>query len=341
MSETMLKDAANFATAGVHDLQYWQNTIRPRCPKFQNVINNQFLKGTDIRVEFTPDELDVFQEDEAQRATSLQSLVNSKLPLRLAMEILGYDLTEEQWAMLEADEQRRQETAERIQGQIGGSQDDEEADRLQQQRDMADRQREDDLRKWQRLVLRRLSEGKAQKIGAFQSKFIPASLLGAISGRLEGVTSELEVKAIFAHALSNKAVVPWSEYSKREEEVRQPIVVNVNLGDGIKSEVLHQMNVPPPDMTPVAEAIKGITAATAAQTEAIRGMKFEAHVSPAAVTVTNEVKTPEVKVTNEVRMPKIMSRHEDRKLQRDSKQRVTGAKVEVEYHYEEDEGAVI
>src|SRR3972149_6545363 len=139
MSETMLKDAANFATAGVHDLQYWQNTIRPRCPKFQSVINNQFLKGTDLRVEFAPDEMDVFQEDEAQRATSLQSLVNSKLPLRLAMEILGYDLTEEQWAMLAADEQRRQETAERIQGQIGGADDDEEANRLQQQRDMADR----------------------------------------------------------------------------------------------------------------------------------------------------------------------------------------------------------
>src|SRR3990172_623333 len=148
MSETMLKDAANFATAGVHDLQYWQNTIRPRCPKFQNVINNQFLKGTDIRVEFSPDEMDVFQEDEAQRATSLQSLVNSKLPLRLAMEILGYDLTKEQWAMLAEDEQRRQETAERIQGQIqAGQQDDDEADRLQQQRDMADRQREEDLRK--------------------------------------------------------------------------------------------------------------------------------------------------------------------------------------------------
>jgi hypothetical protein len=285
--------------------------------------------------------MDVFQEDEAARATSLQSLVNSKLPLRLAMEILGYDLTEEQWAMLEADEKRRQETAERIQGQIGGSQDDDEADRLQQQRDLADRQRDEDLRKWQRLVLRRLSEGKAHKIPEFKSAHIPASLHAAIAARLEGVQDDVSVKAIFASIASSRGVVPWSAYAKQEEEVRQPIVVNVNLGDGIKSEVTHAMNVPAPDMGPVAEAIKKQTEAMAAQTEAIRGMKFEAHVAPAAVTVTNEVKTPEVKVTNDVRMPRLASRHEERKLQRDSKQKVTGAKVDVEYHYDDEEGAVI
>src|SRR3990172_6861706 len=291
MSETMLRDAANFATAGVHDLQYWQNTIRPRCPKYQNVINNQFLRGTDIRVEFAPDEMDVFQEDETRRATSLQSLVNSKLPLRLAMEILGYDLTEEQWAMLAEDEQRRQETAERIQGQIQAGQQDQEADRLQQQRDMADRQREEDLRKWQRLVLRRLSEGKAHKVTEFKSPHIPAGLHAAISARLEGVQDEVSVRAIFANAMSVKGVPQWQEYAKRTE-------VHIHLPETIAAGFKQApVVVPAPDMTQVADAIAEQTQAIEAQTKVFGEMKFETHVEPAAVTVTNEVKTPEVNIT--------------------------------------------
>jgi hypothetical protein len=279
--------------------------------------------------------MDVFQEDEAQRATSLQSLVNSKLPLRLAMEILGYDLTEEQWAMLAADEQRRQETSERIQGQIGQGNQDDEADRMQQQRDMADRQREEDLRKWQRLVLRRLSEGKAHKVTEFKSPHIPASLHAALAARLEGVQDEVSVRAIFANALSVKGIVPWQEYAKPEEEVKQqPIVVNVNLGDGIKSEVLHQMNVPAPDMTPVAEAIKGQTAAIAEQTEAIRGMKIEAHVEPAAVSVVNEVKTPEVQITNDVRVPRLIGRKGKTKVNR-KRGEMESTETEERYEYEE------
>jgi HK97 family phage portal protein len=333
MSETMLKDAANFATAGVHDLQYWQNTIRPRCPKFQNVINNQFLKGTDIRVEFTPDEMDVFQEDEAQRATSLQSLVNSKLPLRLAMEILGYDLTKKQWAMLAADEQRRQETAERIQGQIG-NRDDDEDERLQQQRDMADRQREEDLRKWQRLVLRRLSEGKAHKVTEFKSPHIPSSLHAAISARLEGVQDEVSVRAIFSHAMSVKGVPVWQEYAKpKEEEVRTE--VHIHLPETIAAEFKQApVVVPPTDMGPVAEAIRSMAASTAAQTEAIRGMKIEAHVEQAAVTVTNEVKVPPAVVKNEVRMPRLIGRKGKTKVNR-KRGEMESTETEERYEYED------
>src|SRR3989304_4922600 len=227
MSETMLKDAANFATAGVHDLQYWQNTIRPRCPKFQNVINNQFLRGTDIRVEFAPDEMDVFQEDETRRGPAPTNLGKLQRPLRLAVGILGADPTAEEWGMLAADEQRRQETAERIQGQIGGADDDEEANRLQQQRDMADQRREEDLRKWQRLVLHRLAEGKARKALDFKSDHIPSSLHSAISARLEGVRDAQAVRSIFNAAMAAKTMPAWEDYRKDEEDMKPQEVIEL------------------------------------------------------------------------------------------------------------------
>jgi HK97 family phage portal protein len=354
LSKTMLEDAANFATAGVHDIQYWQNTIRPRCPKFQDVINNQFLKGTDIRVEFTPDELDVFQEDEAQRATSLQSLVNSKIPLRLAMEILGYDLTEEQWAMLAEDERRRQETAERIQGQIQAGQQDQgqqEADRLQQQRDMADRQREEDLRKWQRLVLRRLSEGKAHKVTEFKSPNIPASLHAALSARLEGIQDESAVRAVFANAMTAKGVPAWADYRKDDEmkahevielvtklmDTRQPAGIQLV----IKSDSV-QVNDPVTISPMIADAVKS---AIAGLPETKIAPVFNVPEAPApvitispstaTVSVTNEVKSPDVKVTNEVRIPRMTGRVEENTLERDNRGRPKGSKGKVRYEYEE------
>jgi HK97 family phage portal protein len=338
LPRTMLEDAANYATAGAHDLQYWQNTIRPRCPKFQNVINNQFLKGTDIRVEFAPDEMDVFQEDESQRATSLQSLVNSKLPLRLAMEILGYDLTEEQWAMLAADEQRRQETAERIQGQIAGADDEDEDNRMQQQRDMADRQREEDLRKWQRLVLRRLSEGKAHKVTEFKGAHVPPSLHAAISARLEGVQDEVSVRAIFANAARAKGVPQWQEYRKDEDDMKSADFLKaleaiasrpVELSLAIKTDSMTIEQHP----SITVEAPQVSIPVTVQPAEA--PVSVTVQPSTAEVKVVNEVKTPDVKVTNEVKMPRLVGRAEETTLERDSKGRPKGSKGKVRYEYED------
>jgi hypothetical protein len=47
--------------------------------------------------------MDVFQAEESDRAGSLNQLVSAGVPLKLAMEILGYDLTEEQWDELESE----------------------------------------------------------------------------------------------------------------------------------------------------------------------------------------------------------------------------------------------
>ena len=353
MSETMLRDAANFATAGVHDLQYWQNTIRPRCPKYQNVINNQFLKGTDIRIEFAPNEMDVFQEDEATRATSLQSLVNSKMPLRLAMEILGYDLTKEQWAMLDADEQRRQETAERIQAGVGG-QDEEEADRLQQQRDMADQRREEDLRKWQRLVLHRLAEGKARKALDFKSDHIPSSLHSAISARLEGVRDAQAVRSIFNAAMAAKTMPAWEDYRKDEEDMKPQEVIEL-VTALMRSQapaqapmqlVIKSDNVQVNDTATIAPMItEGVKTAMASLPATRVEPVFNVPQAPppaitiapstAEVKVVNEMKTPDVKVVNEIRTPRLVGSSEETELTRDSKQRPKGSRSKTRYEYEE------
>ncbi len=109
--QTLLEDAANFATAVEHRKSFYTETIIPECGQLETTMNEQLFEGLGLHMAFQPEQLEIMQEDEAARAVSLKSLVDSGLPLRLAMEILGYDLTDEQWAMLEAEAKAKEERA--------------------------------------------------------------------------------------------------------------------------------------------------------------------------------------------------------------------------------------
>ena len=89
---TMLEaSAANYATADSDRQSFWRETVVPRLSLYTHVINDQLLLPLGYHIEFHPDELDVMQADEAARADSVLKLVQAGVPLRGAMEILGYD----------------------------------------------------------------------------------------------------------------------------------------------------------------------------------------------------------------------------------------------------------
>jgi hypothetical protein len=54
-------------------------------------MNEQLLGPLKYEIQFMPEQLDVMQADEAQRAGSLLQLTQAGVPLRAAMQILGYD----------------------------------------------------------------------------------------------------------------------------------------------------------------------------------------------------------------------------------------------------------
>ena len=86
-------DAANYATSQTDMRSFWEMTIRPRLPMFEAAINEQlFGDSTDgYTIQFTPENLEVFQEDEAARSTALLQLVNAGIPLSDSMAMLGYN----------------------------------------------------------------------------------------------------------------------------------------------------------------------------------------------------------------------------------------------------------
>lgn len=89
---TMLEaSAANYATADSDRQSFWRETVIPRLSMLQQTINEQVFYPLRHELNFTPEALDVMQTDEAARAGSLLQLVQAGVPLRGAMEILGYD----------------------------------------------------------------------------------------------------------------------------------------------------------------------------------------------------------------------------------------------------------
>lgn len=93
---TMLEaSAANYATADSDRQSFWRETIVPRLAFYQRVLNQQVFAPLKYKLHFTPETLDVFQNDEAARAGSLLQLVQAGVPLSSAMKILGYDNIDE------------------------------------------------------------------------------------------------------------------------------------------------------------------------------------------------------------------------------------------------------
>lgn len=87
-------NAANYATKQGDDLSFIQDTIAPECRWIAAIINEQLLGPMGLQLVFMPDALSIMQEDEAQRAQSLKTLVEAGMSLEMAVEILGYDLPE-------------------------------------------------------------------------------------------------------------------------------------------------------------------------------------------------------------------------------------------------------
>jgi len=182
IKQTLLdSEAANYATAQEDRLSFYEDTIKPRARMFEDALNTQLLARDGMRLEFKFEEMDIFQEDEGDRAELLNKLVLAGIPIELALDLAGYTLTDEQAAMLNA---RQEQLDEREPEQV----DEQEAE----------------LRRWQRMAEKRIKEGKGLR--EFETSIIEPSLHGAISGALESAKSVEDVRRVFDQ------VIAWRGY---------------------------------------------------------------------------------------------------------------------------------
>jgi hypothetical protein len=98
-----LLEDENFATASARERQFYTQVIVPDARLIQVSLNDQILHARGQHIEFEPERLEIFAEDEAANTkalTDLFSVFKEVLPveiaLQLATEILNYDLDDSQ-----------------------------------------------------------------------------------------------------------------------------------------------------------------------------------------------------------------------------------------------------
>lgn len=73
--QTLLEDAANFATAREHVLSLYRETIIPEAELIRDELNEQFFSERGMEVEFVYGAIEALQQDEASKAAQLALLV--------------------------------------------------------------------------------------------------------------------------------------------------------------------------------------------------------------------------------------------------------------------------
>ena len=239
----VFSDAANYATANQDWLNLYDLTVIPDAQRIVSTLNEQFfVPNLGLELYLAPEEMPIYQEDEAQRATALSSLINSGTPPDVAMDILGYDLGEEDEARIRLKAlMDAGATYDNARAYILEDADPNEIQRVTRVLDLfAPRLKpvlpvtpiqqlaqlpvapeqpptEDisaempqdatkaDLLKWQTKAIKRLKSGRGAAC-EFESEAIADSLRGAIAGALETAETPEAVKSIFHQ------VIEWRGY---------------------------------------------------------------------------------------------------------------------------------
>jgi hypothetical protein len=103
-----LLEDENFATALARERQFYTITIMPDARLIQGSLNDQIFHAAGYHIEFEPERLEVFQEDEGVQAQAFLTLFQGfkevmavDAAFQLASEKLDYTFSDEQMAMIQ------------------------------------------------------------------------------------------------------------------------------------------------------------------------------------------------------------------------------------------------
>jgi len=200
----ILSNEANYATALEDRKTLYTNTVNPMAEFVAEVWNEQLFKPMGYKWIFKPEEMEIFQEDEVNRATSLAQLVTALADPELFLisaDILGYDLDDETLlaiqALIEKKDTRREAMAQVAAQNPNPPQPGEQPPQLAQaQQEPQPNPQADEFAKWRRKSLRAVKAGKSGSV-EFESDIIPADVMTDVHAQLIGAVTEDAVKLVF------------------------------------------------------------------------------------------------------------------------------------------------
>ncbi len=191
--QTMLSDAANYATAKEHRLSFYQDTVLPVARQIQAAMNEQMFKDMGLEFAFEFGSIEAIQKDEAEKADYLKGLVESKIITKdEARDALGY----EPIAPEQMDELRPPRPDFTPRAKEPDDEDEDQPEKaLSGQALMALLMAtEADLDKWERKALAKGADSP------FESEFIPPDMAATIREYLAEDSSEDTIRSAFGMA---------------------------------------------------------------------------------------------------------------------------------------------
>ncbi len=199
----LFSNSANYATAQQDELNYLNRIIVPRCQFIEGVLNEQVFEPLGLHWQFLPETLDAMQEDETERATSMNQFADvinkagSIEELWAIIDIYGMELSDKAKAWLTkafADKKAKaDEMAERL---ANAPKVDEPQDEKPEDDTNADTTFKSELDKWKRKAINAMKKGKPANVD-FVTTVIPAEICETIMSALGNAKSEDDVKGAF------------------------------------------------------------------------------------------------------------------------------------------------
>jgi HK97 family phage portal protein len=197
----LFSNASNRATAEQDDLHLYTKTVIPDAEFIAAVLNDQVMSKAGYKLIMTPQNLDLFQVDEAERADSLEKLIaalEKPEEFLLASDILGYEINPDIYKKIEAMVAQKRQAAERMEV-VTAQPVQPEPQPEPEPAPPPTNQRAVDLEKWRTKAIKRIKAGKPASC-QFDSQAIDILTHASIGGALEGAKTEDDVKIIFADA---------------------------------------------------------------------------------------------------------------------------------------------
>ncbi|MHA2163808.1 MAG: phage portal protein [Candidatus Thorarchaeota archaeon] len=215
----LFSSAANYATAERDKLNWYEDKIVPEAKFIASILNEQLFDEHGLKMVFRHETLDIFQEDEKERSMALGYLYNAEMPLDIALRVLGFDLTDEEWArikkLIAEKEKRAEQMAEQlaagtIEEENGGggtfhpNDPGEDPDPWTEEKSYLRGVNIDQVRKelkdWQILCLSAIKRGDPASSVTFVPIVTPGEIYDRIVTRLDGAEDGETVKGVFASA---------------------------------------------------------------------------------------------------------------------------------------------
>lgn len=105
MHPSLLDEAPNMATAQEHRLSLYEDSVKPRAKVLVNEFNRQLFAPMGIEMKICFEEMDIFQEDEKEKAASVEAYTRAiaadpEIAI-VVMDMMGVDFDEKERAALE------------------------------------------------------------------------------------------------------------------------------------------------------------------------------------------------------------------------------------------------